>query len=65
MTPTPLSIPSVNKSTAQRTIKYKDLRLFDNTLSRALSLLNTAGIESEITTEKAGNATEYKIKIYS
>ena len=53
----------VSKSSAQRTIKYKDLRLFDNTLSRALSLLNTAGIESEVKTEKVDNGTEYKIKI--
>ena len=55
----------ISKSTAQRTVKFKDLRLFDNTLSRALSLLKSAGIDAEMKTEEGKDSTEYKIKIHS
>lgn len=55
----------LSKSYAQKTTKFKDLRLFDNTLSRALSLLKTAGVDAELKTEKGVNATEYKIKIHN
>lgn len=54
--------PKIN---AQKTVKFRDLRLFDNTLTRALSLLKTAGIDAELKTEKGANATEYKIKIHN
>ncbi|MBO5909156.1 MAG: hypothetical protein J6Q67_05180, partial [Clostridia bacterium] len=55
----------LSKSNAQKTLKFRDLRLFDNTLARALSLLKTAGIDAELKTEKGTNATEYKIKIHN
>lgn len=55
----------LSKSNAQKTLKFRDLRLFDNTLARALSLLKTAGIDAELKTEKGVNATEYKIKIHN
>lgn len=51
------------KEFANRTVKFKDLRLFDNTLSRALSVLRDAGVKAELDTEKGEGKTEYKITI--
>ena len=50
---------------AHRTPKFKDLRLFDNTLIKALQILKESGVETELNTEKTPSATEYKIKIHS
>ncbi len=51
------------KQFANRTVKFRDLRLFDNTLSRALGILRDAGVKAELDTEKNADSTEYKIRI--
>lgn len=57
--------PLRSKTHARRTVKFRDLRLFDNTVSRAVEILKEAGVKAELDTEKKAGATEYKIKIHS
>ena len=49
----------------RRKTKLRDLRIFDNTIARALSLLKEAGVTAELNTESNNNTTEYKIKIHN
>ncbi|MBQ7897117.1 MAG: ParB N-terminal domain-containing protein [Clostridia bacterium] len=56
---------SFAKKNARRTIKFKDLRLFDNTVSRAVEILKEAGVDAQLDTERVAGSTEYKIKIHS
>ena len=51
------------KEFANKTVKFKDLRLFDNTITRAMKVLKEAGVKAELDTEKTNEGTEYKIKI--
>lgn len=46
-----------------RTPKFRDMRLFDNTVSRAISLLKDAGVKADMKSEQANGITEYKIRI--
>lgn len=48
---------------ANRTPKFRDIRLFDNTVSRAVAMLKEAGVKADIASESAMGCTEYKIKI--
>ena len=48
---------------ANRTPKFRDIRLFDNTVSRAVALLKEAGVKADMDSESAMGYTEYKIKI--
>ncbi len=48
---------------ANRTPKFRDIRLFDNTISRAITLLKDAGVKASVKTEQASGGTEYKIRI--
>lgn len=47
----------------QRTPKFKDMRLFDNTLSRAVTMLKDAGVKANILSEQKNGGVEYKIRI--
>lgn len=53
------------KKNARRTVKFRDLRLFDNTVNRAVEMLREAGVEAHIDTDRTAGNTEYKIKIHS
>lgn len=53
----------LSRDLARRTVKFKDLRLFDNTVNRAVGILTAAGVKTEVNTEKTEGATEYRIKI--
>ncbi len=48
---------------ARRSVKFKDLKIFDNTVNRAVGILSAAGVKTEVNTEKTDEATEYRIKI--
>ncbi len=48
---------------ANKTPKFRDIRLFDNTISRAITLLKEAGVKASVMTEQANGGTEYKIRI--
>lgn len=54
---------AVSKGKANRTPKFRDMRLFDNTLSRAITTLKDAGIKANIMSEQKNGSTEYKIRI--
>lgn len=43
--------------------KLKDMKLFDNTISRAVSLLNGTGIKTKVTSGQKDGIVEYKIRI--
>lgn len=49
--------------TAERSPKFKDLRIFDNTITRAISLLKDAGIKADVSSEQIKGGKQYKIKI--
>ena len=51
-------------SAAQRTFVLKDLRLFQNTLSRSMELLQRSGVSAELTREDCDDAVTYTIRIY-
>ena len=51
------------KPKAVRSPKFRDLRLFDNTISRALSILKEAGVHAEVETYSTDGGKEYKIVI--
>ena len=48
---------------ANRTPKFRDIRLFDNTVSRAVALLKEAGVKAYMASESGSGCTEYIIKI--
>ena len=48
---------------ANRSPRFKDIRLFDNTISRAIAMLNEAGVKAEMTSASANGYTEYRVKI--
>ena len=52
-----------SKAKANRTPKFRDMRLFDNTLSRAITTLKEAGIKATLMSEQKNGSTEYKIRI--
>lgn len=49
--------------TAEKSPKFKDMRIFDNTITRAISLLKDAGVKADISTEQIKGGKQYKIKI--
>lgn len=51
------------RAKAMRSPKFRDMRLFDNTLSHAVSLLRDAGVNAKLDTSRLGDATEYKVLI--
>lgn len=57
--------PAPLKKNARRTVKFRDLRLFDNTVNRAVEMLKEAGVDAQLDTERVAGSTEYKIKIHS
>lgn len=53
----------IERPFGEKKVKFKDLRLFDNTVNRAVGILKDAGVKTEMNTEKSENTTEYRIKI--
>ena len=43
--------------------RLKDMKLFDNTINRAISLLNSSGIKANVSSGQTEGVVEYKIKI--
>ena len=50
-------------SCAQRTFVLKDLRLFQNTLSRSMELLRQSGVTAELSREESGDAVTFTIRV--
>lgn len=50
-------------SSAQRTFVLKDLRLFQNTLSRSMELLRRSGVSAELSREDCEDAVTYTIRV--
>ncbi len=48
---------------ANRSPKFRDMRLFDNTITRAIKLLTDAGVKAKMNSERVSGGTEYKIRI--
>lgn len=46
-----------------RSPKLKDMKLFDNTINRAVSLLNSTGIKTNVVSGQKDGVVEYKIQI--
>lgn len=49
--------------TRRRTVMVKDVRIFVNTINRAISLMKNAGIPAESEETRAGDFIEYRVRI--
>ncbi len=48
---------------ANRTPKFKDIRIFDNTVNKAVAMLKEVGVKAEIESDRQNSGVEYKIRI--
>lgn len=48
-----------------RTPKFRDVKLFDNTVAKAVALLHSSGVKADMKSEITDGVTEYKIRIES
>lgn len=54
---------SLHSENARRTPKFKNMSLFENTLSRAVSILKTSGVKADMESKRIQGGTEYRIRI--